>query len=74
MANSPQAIKRVRQKGQNSAVRTAIKKAELAIEQNADHAEEAVKEASRLLDKAVSKGLIKKNKAAREKSRLQKKL
>lgn len=79
MANSPQAIKRVRQidarrkqqKGQETAVRSAVKKAKMAIADNAENADELVKHAVKALDKAVNKGLIHKNKAAREKSRLQ---
>ncbi|WP_018658893.1 30S ribosomal protein S20 [Allofustis seminis] len=79
MANSPQAIKRVRQidarrdrqRGQETAVRTAVKKAKLAVAEGSENAEELVKNAARLLDKAVSKDLIHKNKAARMKSRLQ---
>lgn len=80
MANSPQAIKRIRQndktrelqKGQASAVRTAVAKAEAAIVDQADNAQELFVEASKSLDKAASKGLIHKNKAARKKSRLSK--
>lgn len=57
-----------------TAMRTAIKKAEEAISDNAPNAEEAFRLAVKQLDKAASKGVIKKNKANRKKSRLAKKL
>lgn len=80
MANSKQAIKRIRQndktrarqKGQATAVRTAMAKVELAATENADNVTELLQDANRSIDKAASKGLIHKNKAAREKSRLTK--
>ncbi len=79
MANSEQAIKRVRQndairarqKGQATQVRTAIKNTLNAFEENADNAQELLNDTLGLIDSAASKGLIHKNKAAREKSRLQ---
>lgn len=82
MANSAQANKRIRQnnkthelqKGQATAVRTAVLKAEAAATENADNKEELFQKASKLLDRAVSKGLIHKNKAARKKSRLAEKV
>ncbi len=55
-----------------SALRTSVKKARAAIENNADDKEAAVKAASIKLDEAVSKGLIHKNAAARKKSRMAK--
>lgn len=51
-----------------SSMKTAIKKA------LADTNEENVKAANKKIDKAVTSGIIKKNKAAREKSRIAKKL
>lgn len=80
MANSDQAIKRIRQnnktrarqKGQATAVRTAMAKVEAAVVNNADNAVELLQDATKSIDKAASKGLIHKNKAAREKSRLTK--
>lgn len=80
MANSPQAIKRVRQnetvkarqKSQATATRSAMKNVEVAVSENADNTEELLNKAVKALDMAASKGLIHKNKAAREKSRLQK--
>ena len=82
MPNIESAIKRVRtseksnqlNSGQASAMRTAIKKYDLAIETGAENAEELYKAASRAIDKAETKGLIHKNKANRDKSRLYAKL
>jgi small subunit ribosomal protein S20 len=51
--------------------RTALKKARLAIESgNVEEAREATQLATKALDKAAAKGVIHKNKAARQKSRL----
>lgn len=55
---------------QKSALRKQIKSARLAIESNAADAAEKVKVATVALDTAASKGIIHKNKAARDKSRL----
>lgn len=54
-----------------ASMRTAIKKAKLAIKSN-EGKDEAVKNAIKLIDKNASNGLIHSNKAAREKSRLMK--
>ncbi|EUJ17671.1 30S ribosomal protein S20 [Listeria kieliensis] len=78
MPNIKSAIKRVktietrnnRNVAQRSAMRTAIKKVEEAAANNADNKEELFVAASKKIDTAVSKGLIHKNKAARDKSRL----
>ncbi len=53
-----------------SALRTSIKKAQVAIENGSENKEDAVKAASIKLDKAVAQGLVHKNTAARKKSRL----
>lgn len=82
MATSDQAKKRVRQnnktrarqKGQGTLLRTKMAKVETAITENADNQEEVLSDALKAIDKAASKGLIHKNKAARDKSRLQKKV
>ena len=56
-----------------SSMKTAIKKSERAIKANDKAlAEENLKVAIKRIDKAVASGLIHKNKAAREKSRLTK--
>ena len=64
--------KNVQNVAQRSALRTSIKKAKAAIDTNASDKAEAVKTASINIDKAASKGLIKKQTAARKKSRLAK--
>ncbi len=79
MANSAQARKRARQTksrrkhkaSQRSAMRTAIKKTIAAIDAgDYDLASAAYQTAVPLLDRAVTHGIIQKNKAARHKSRL----
>ena len=62
--------KAARNKSANSALKTAIKKANTAIETNAADKEALVKAAMVTIDKAVAKGLIHKNNAARKKSAL----
>lgn len=82
MPNINSAIKRVktaetrknRNASQRSAMRTAIKKFDEAATNNADNTKDLYVEASKKLDSAVSKGLIHKNNAARNKSRLAAKL
>ncbi|MBD8028198.1 30S ribosomal protein S20 [Ureibacillus sp. Re31] len=81
MPNIKSAIKRVKTAEKanvansqaKSAMRTTIKKAELALTNNAENAQELLVAANKALDKAASKGLIHKNAAARKKSRLAKK-
>ncbi|MBM7607022.1 30S ribosomal protein S20 [Ureibacillus composti] len=78
MPNIKSAIKRVKvaekanaaNSQAKSAMRTTVKKAEQALANNAENAQELVVAASKALDKAASKGLIHKNAAARKKSRL----
>ena len=83
MANTKSARKRVRTNERNrqmnrpyrSASRTLVKRAELAIAAgDQDAANEAVKRAVHMLDRAYSKNVIHKNNAARRKSRLVSKL
>ncbi|AQQ52953.1 30S ribosomal protein S20 [Planococcus lenghuensis] len=82
MPNIKSAIKRVRQNeeahAQNiqlkSAMRSTVKKADQAVANNGDNVQESVKAAIKQLDKAANKGLIHKNKAARKKSSLMKKV
>lgn len=68
------ATKQARNKSANSALKTAIKKANAAIESNADNKEEMVKLAVKKIDQATAKGLLHKNNAARKKSALNLKL
>ena len=63
-------VNNMRNKSYTSALRTAIKKADAALESNADNKEECVKVAVKKLDQAVSKGILHKNNAARKKSQL----
>ncbi|MCK5188644.1 MAG: 30S ribosomal protein S20 [Methylococcales bacterium] len=79
MANTAQAKKRARQAeksrvrnaGQRSKLRTFIKKVIAAVEAgNKEQAQTAYKTVVSVIDTAVTKGLIHKNKAARSKSRL----
>ncbi|MDU4698441.1 MULTISPECIES: 30S ribosomal protein S20 [Paenibacillus] len=83
MPNIKSAIKRVKTSdkrralnaSQKSALRTAVKTADTALANNeVDAAKAAFVAATKKLDKAVTKGLIHKNAAARKKSRLAKKL
>lgn len=82
MANIKSAKKRVKvnqakaenNKARNSALKTAIKKANTAIETNADDKEVVVKEAIKKIDQAANHNLIHKNCAARKKSNLATKL
>lgn len=83
LANIKSAIKRIRvneannalNTSQKSAMRTSIKKVETAVANNdVAAAKEALVEAIRKLDKAATKGLIHRNAASRQKSRLTKKV
>ena len=66
--------KAARNKSANSALKTAIKKANVAIETNAADKAECVTIAVKKIDQAAAKGLIHKNNAARKKSALVTKL
>ena len=78
MANTKSAIKRIRQneirrvrnRTVRSKVRTAVKAARVALTETTADARAAVAEAVRALDKAVTKGVIHRNTAARKKSAL----
>lgn len=59
-----------RNKSRNSALKTAIKKANAAIESGAADKAVLVTEAIKKIDQASAKGLIHKNNAARKKSAL----
>jgi len=83
VANSPQArkrakqnsVRRLRNHSQRSAVRTAIKKLEEAIKSGDKAiAKEAYINSVSMIDRATVKGLHHKNRAARLKSRLNKRL
>lgn len=53
-----------------SKIKTLIKKAHIAIVAKSEESEKIVREALRRIDKTVTKGVIKKQTAARKKSRL----
>ena len=81
MANSKQAIKRVKQNSdryilrhaQRSVVRTAVKAVRSDIDtKDKTKALESLMKAQKVIDKAASKNVIHKNAAARTKSRLSK--
>ncbi|WAA10361.1 30S ribosomal protein S20 [Fervidibacillus albus] len=81
MANIKSAVKRIKtnearrlhNKAIKSTMRTAVKKVEVAVNnQDAAEAKEALVAAVRKIDKAASKGIIHKNAANRHKSRLYK--
>lgn len=83
MANSPQArkrakqntVRRLRNHSQRASVRTAIKKLDAAIESgNQEDAKVAFQTSASMIDKATVKGLHHKNRAARLKSRLNKRV
>ena len=83
VANTSQSRKRARQAethrqrnaGQRSAMRTAIKRVVAAIDAgDGDGAKAALAASTPVLDRAVTHGLIHKNKAARHKSRLHKRV
>ncbi|MBQ2391018.1 MAG: 30S ribosomal protein S20 [Clostridia bacterium] len=68
------AVKTARNKAYNSSLKTAVKKANVAIETSAADKNEQVKLAVKKIDMAAQKGLMHKNTAARKKSALVKKL
>jgi small subunit ribosomal protein S20 len=64
--------RRIRNKSARSAVRTSAKKfVALAQKKELGEAEAALKEMIKKIDSAAGKGIIKKNTAARKKSRMQ---
>lgn len=63
-----------RNKSRNSAMKTAIKKANIAIETNAADKDELVKAAVKKIDQAAAKGILHKNNAARKKAALMSKV
>jgi small subunit ribosomal protein S20 len=63
-------IRRERNFGYRSRLRTFLKRARLAITGNAADKEELVAQACRELDRMASRGVIHKNNASRHKSRL----
>jgi len=82
LANTSSALKRMRQNERRrlrnrtvrSKVRTAVKTARAALGTTATDARAAVSDAIRALDKAVTKGVVHPNTAARKKSALARRL
>lgn len=68
------AAKTLRNKSLNSGLKTEIKKANLAMDNNAETKAEAVRVAMKKIDQAAAKGILHKNTAARRKSALARKL
>lgn len=68
------ATKTAHNKEIKSALKTSVKKAYIAIENDADNKAEAVRLATKKIDQAAAKGIMHKNKAARSKSNLVKRL
>ncbi len=68
------ATKTARNKSINSSLKTAIKKANLAIDNNSEDKVEVFRVAVKKIDQASSKGIIHKNTASRKKSALARKL
>ena len=67
--------KRIRNRHRKSTLRTVLKQVETALnEGNIETAQELCKNTASLLDRAASKGVIKKGTANRQKSRLTRKL
>ncbi|MBQ2774562.1 MAG: 30S ribosomal protein S20 [Clostridia bacterium] len=64
--------KAARNKSRNSALKTAIKKANAAAQSNADNKVEVINAAIKKVDQAAAKGLLHKNNAAHKKSALAK--
>ncbi|MBP3759870.1 MAG: 30S ribosomal protein S20 [Ruminococcus sp.] len=68
------ASKAAANKARKSELKTILKKADAAVSENAANKEDAIKVAIKRVDQACAKGLMHKNKAARKKSQLAKKL
>ncbi|MCR5110319.1 MAG: 30S ribosomal protein S20 [Ruminococcus sp.] len=68
------ATKAAANKARKSNLKTILKKADAAVTAGADNKEEAIKVAIKRVDQACAHGLMHKNKAARKKSQLAKKL
>ena len=68
------ATRTARNKAIKSDLKTALKKADAAVNDNAENKAEVVRTAIKKVDMACTKGIMHKNKAARKKSQLAKKL
>jgi len=78
VANTPSAKKRIKQnlkrrmrnRAVRSTIRSSVKTARAAVSEKTPQAKGAVLDAIRILDRAVSRGIIHRNTAARRKSAL----
>ncbi|NLY88342.1 MAG: 30S ribosomal protein S20 [Firmicutes bacterium] len=68
------AIRRLRNRGRRSALKTAVKKLERAMETGVEKTEDLLAVTMKKLDQAAAAGVIHKNTAARKKSRLMRKI
>ena len=68
------AVKTMRNKKIKSNLKSTLKKADVAINDNAENKAEVANLALKTIDKAYSKGIMHKNKAARKKSQVARKL
>lgn len=68
------ATKTARNKACNSALKTMVKRANVAIESASAEKSESVRLAIKCIDQATAKGILHKNTAARKKSALMRKL
>lgn len=64
------AVNTLRNKAYKSALRTSIKKAQIAVSDGAENKADAFQAAVVKIDQAVTKGILHKNTAARKKSKL----
>ena len=67
-------VRRLRNRAVRSSVHTAVRRFERAVATDAAASEQEFREACRQLDRAVTRGVLHRNAAARKKSRLAKKL
>ena len=63
-------VKTMRNKAYKSALKTSIKRADISIAAGTEDKAEALAAAVKTIDRAVSKGILQRNTAARRKSRL----
>ncbi len=66
--------RRIRNLDTNSRIKTLTKKTKAAMDSSADNTAELIKDTISTIDKAVKRGIIHKNAAARRKSRLMKRM
>ena len=70
--NTQNLVRHERNQATRSELKTRVKTARAAVDSGAEHADDAVRNAQRRINKAGAKGRIHKNQAARRTSRLMK--